>query len=622
MTTADLAPAPAHSRFTVSIPAATAALLALAILLWLISLPAIDPYKMTDLGLVSVLPRTFFLALALLIVGFCLTQVQDNASAGAPAAFVGAWIVIMHGTPAIIYGALRYAWAWKHVGVVEYIQRTGAVDPAIDNLPVYHNWPGFFGTATLFTEAAGLDNALPLANWAPVLFELLFAAAVLLVLRASTADSRLIWLGVWFFALTNWVGQDYFAPQAMAYLFYLTVIGICLWAFPAHVQIANLPIVRSLRRVPVLARLVAAIDRRAAPFCAQGIALPSLAIAQRRGLLAIVLVLLAGIAVSHQLTPLVTILALFALVIVGQCSARGLPFIMTLMTAAWLVTGASGFAAFGITALIASIGRADQNITANLIDASLFSPGLQVISNMARGLSAAVGLLAVLGWIRLFRRGYLSIPLTLLWFVPLGLLGVSGYGGEILFRVYFFALPFMAFFVAALFAPRAGAAWSWPMPLLTAVVSILLATGFLFAYYGHEQSNMFRSGEVAASEFLDTIAPDGALLVEATPNYPSRYQRYEQYVYIPLVAWARGNVEESQNAYSLDDIDIMMSSDTYPAAYLVITRGQLLELSRPGLASIEQIQREIEASPRFEVIFRNDDATIYTIAGRGPGARP
>lgn len=622
MTDADLAPAPAHSRFTVSIPAVTAVLLALAILLWLIAIPAIDPYGMTDLGLVSVLPRTFFLSLALLIVGFCLTQVQDNGPAWAPAAFIGVWIVIIHGTPAIIYSALRYAWAWKHVGVVEYIQRTGIVDPAIDNLPVYHNWPGFFGTATLFTEAAGLGDALPLANWSPVLFGLLFAAAVLLVLRASTADTRLIWLGVWFFTLTNWVGQDYFAPQAMAYLFFLTVIGICLWAFPAHIPIATLPIARPLRRVPVLARLGDALDRRAALFRAGGIALPPLATAQRRGLLAIVLVLLAGIAVSHQLTPLVTILALFALVIAGQCSARGLPFIMTLMTTAWLVTGASGFAAFGITEIIASIGRADQNISANLIDASLFTPGLQVISNMARGLSAAVGLLAVLGWIRLFRRGYLSVPLTLLWLVPLGLLGVSGYGGEILFRVYFFALPFMAFFIAALFAPRAGPPRSWPLPVLTAVASLLLATGFLFAYYGHEQSNFFRPGEVAASEFLDEIAPEGTLLVEATPNYPSRYQRYEQYVYVPLVAWARGNVEASQNAYSLDDIEDMMSSDAHPAAYLVITRGQLLELSRPGLASIEQIQREIEASPRFEAIFRNDDATIYTIVGRGPEARP
>lgn len=593
--------------------------LVIALVLWVAAIPAIDPDRMTDLGLISVLPPAFYLAMAALVAGFCLTLARAGGAGWAPAAYVGAWIVVIHATPAIVYGSLRYAWAWKHVGIVDYIQRNGRIDPAIANLPAYHNWPGFFGLASLLTEAGGFTDALKLAIWAPVAFELLFAAAVLLILRASTPDLRLAWLGVWFFTLTNWVGQDYFAPQALAFFCYLIVIGICLWAFVEAVELASTMVGRWLSRWEPIARLLAALDGRIARAQAAGTSLPAVSATQRRGLLAIALLLLAAIVVSHQLTPAVAVLALAALVVLGLCGARGLPVIVALLTAAWLVTGGAGYAAIGIREIVSSLGRAEQNVSANLIDPSMFTPGVRIVSNMARGLTAVVGILAVLGWIRRLRQGYFDLALTLLWLAPVGLLAIS-YGGEILFRVYFFALPLMAFYVAALFAPPLGASNAVRSLALVAIVSVPLATGFLFAYFGHEKANYFRPGEAAASDYLAEVAPDGALLVEASPNYPSRYRRYEQFVYVPLIAWPRGNVEESVNAYSLEDIERMMSDPAYPATYLVITRGQLLELSLPGLASIEAIQRQIDASRDFEVVYQNDDATIYRFTGPRPEA--
>ena len=592
--------------------------LALALALWAVSIPAIDLNLMTDLGLISVLPATFYLALLALILGFCLTLARSAGQGWAPVAYVASWIAIIHGTPALIYGSLRYSWAWKHVGIVDFIQRKSSVDPAIDSLTPYHNWPGFFGAAALVTESAGFPNALDLASWAAVLFELLFAAGVLLVLRASTPDHRLAWLGVWFFVVTNWVGQDYFSPQAMAYVLYLVVVGACLWAFATRLPLAATGIGQFLGRWRPLARLIAFLDCRIVTAQVAGSALAPTSAAQRRGLLAIVIVLLAAIAVSHQLTPLITILALAALVLFGQCAAGGLPLLMFLFSAMWLVTGASHFAAFGITAILNSFGQTNENISANLIDPSLFSSGFRIVSNMARTVTAAVGLLAILGWLRRFWQGYLDLSLTLLAVVPLGALAVSGYGGEILFRIYFFALPFLAFYVAALFVPKDSPEKAALPMVAAAVASIVLATGFLFAYYGHEQSNYFRPDEVAAAEYLADTAPDGSLIVEASPNYPSRFRRYEQFVNIPLIAWPRGNVEASTNAYSLDDIVAMMRDTRYSAAYLIVMRSQLLDLSQPGLESIESIQREIEASGLFKVIYQNDDTTIYTLAARVP----
>jgi hypothetical protein len=200
------------------------------------------------------------------------------------------------------------------------------------------------------------------------------------------------------------------------------------------------------------------------------------------------------------------------------------------------------------------------------------------------------------------------------------MLVLSSYGGEILFRVFFFALPFMAFYVGALVPGDAQGRFRWLQWLVTAGLSALLITGFLFAYYGHEDSNYFPPDEVAAAEYLDAVVPPGSLVVEVTPNYPSRYSRYEEYTYIPLIAWPRGNVEESENAYTLDQIVEMMADPRYTDAYLIVSHGQLATLSVPGLQSIVDIQREIEESSQFEVVYQSPNAEIYTLAARDPGA--
>ena len=135
---------------------------------------------------------------------------------------------MIHGTPAIIYDTLRYSWAWKHVGIVDYIQRHGSVESDVETLSAYHDWPGFFTLSALVTDVAGVRAATAFAAGAPVLFNLAFVGGLFLIFRSLTRDRRLLWLAIWLFVLADWVGQDYFAPQAMAYFLYLVVIGICV----------------------------------------------------------------------------------------------------------------------------------------------------------------------------------------------------------------------------------------------------------------------------------------------------------------------------------------------------------------------------------------------------------
>src|SRR5207244_3741989 len=75
-------------------------------------------------------------------------------------------VAILHATPAILYGTLRYSWAWKHVGVIDFISHHGIEFHLGGVLGAYQGWPGFFALNSFLTSASGQGSALSYASWA------------------------------------------------------------------------------------------------------------------------------------------------------------------------------------------------------------------------------------------------------------------------------------------------------------------------------------------------------------------------------------------------------------------------------------------------------------------------
>jgi hypothetical protein len=201
------------------------------------------------------------------------------------------------------------------------------------------------------------------------------------------------------------------------------------------------------------------------------------------------------------------------------------------------------------------------------------------------------------------------------------MLGGNGYGGEILFRVYFFALPFLAFFGGAVIYPSLQAGHKWWTMLLNIVVSAALLVGFGFAYYGKDQMYYFTQQEVDAAEFLYNSAPPGALLIEGSRNYPSFFRHYE---YFTNVAISR-EPKESLQRIMREPAETMarwMSNKKYSAAYLIITRSQKADINllpqsmRAG--SLEKIEAALAQSPYFKTVYANRDARIFALAAPNP----
>ncbi|MCB9098839.1 MAG: hypothetical protein H6632_04805 [Anaerolineales bacterium] len=594
--------------------------LGLVVLVWGLSLPAINPRHMDDLGLLRIFPLSIYAALAVLLISFGFMVYRLETHPSILMLYVIVLIFIIHGTPTLVYGTLRYSWAWKHIGIIDYIERFGTVDPNINVLNAYHNWPGFFTLNAFITQAAGLEDPLRIAMWAPVFFNLIDLGALLLIFTSFTKDKTLIWLAIFIYYLTSWVGQDYYSPQALNYFLHLVILGVALrWA-----RLAVPPSPRKLKRwfrFNWVAIVIYKFLRRSN----RGQLLTTDSPPLNRLTIVTIVILLGGtIASSHQITPFMTIMALAALVIFQRIKERSLPIIMIVLTFGWLMFGATAFMRHEVTEIITSFGQITENVDSNLRDTSEASPGQQLVSKMGRGLTLLTWGLAFLGGGRRFRWGYWDLSIALLAVAPFMILAGNSYGGEAIFRVYLFSLPFMAFFVAALLRPHPRLSASFLTFMITILICGTLLTGFLFAYFGKEQQYYFTPQEVEAGAFLQNIAKPNSLLIEGSRNYPSRFHNYEYFTYVAI---SREPDDSLMNVVNqpIKTLSRWMDNPDYTAAYLIITRSQKMEVDSLGempLGSLDKIEQALTRSPQFQVIFENQDAKIFTLADQIDNIKP
>jgi hypothetical protein len=571
--------------------------LAIAVGLWIWALVLTDLDRIGDFGLLSALPVPFYAALGVLTLGF-LVGVRSAAGSRVLAAYLVLFVAVVHASPAMLYGTLRYAWAWKHVGVVDYLMRHHGLDPELSFLPVYQNWPGFFGVAAALTDAAGLRSALSFASWAPPFFELLNLVAVWVIVSALSEDRRVRWTACWFFLIANWVGQNYFAPQAFVFFLYLVAIGIAL---------------RSLSRRPAAPRLL----RKVVPALrttAAGETVPDER-PRERGTVLVLWIVFAAVATSHPLTPIVLTAALAGLVLVGVLRVRTLPLIMAAMTVGWMMTGARAYTGRNTDSIFSGVGSFSANLSSNLVQLSKVDESQRIVAQMGRIEVATIAVLAVLGVLRRLKRGEWDAAGIVLLASPLVILVGGNYDGEALFRVFLFALPFAAFFVAQLLYPSTESGRGWFTTAVAVGISVVVLSGFLFAYYGKEAWSYFSTGEVRAAEIAYDNAPRPTLLVEGTRDYPNQFQYAEDITYVALASEPTASVRQVL-ARPVAKLTEWLGDTRYKRAYVIITRAQKEQVDALGplpRGSLARVEDTLLSSPRFETVYHDRDASVFRL---------
>ena len=577
---------------------ATLASVLVALALWAVLLQGVDPGKSSNLGLISALPPTIVVPFGLLLASFafCIRRMPHNTPILLLHAI--ALIVMLYGVRGMIDQVPAFKVTWRHIGIADVINRTGEIDPTID---AYFNWPGFFTLFAFLARIAGFSSIEPFAAWAPVFFNLLYLAPLLVIMRTATKDSRVVWVAILTFYLTNWIGQDYLSPQALAFFLHLVVIALVLRWF-TRTGDPDLP-------------------------DASGIRLKAM-------LMVVTLVITAFAIPSHQLTPFATVAALAALLLCRRLVARGLPVIITVMTGTWLVLVATDYLSGHQKNVTGGIGDIGGTLTNNV--------GVRITGNVPRLLvldlrlltTVVVWLLALFGAWRLHRNRRLDRAFAAVAVSAFPLIALQSYGGEVLLRVYLFTLPFAAFFIASAIFPTPASRRSPAAPFVVFVLSVLALVGFAITRYGNERIDYFTPNEVSAIRFVYANAPptqssgDGSrrqkfLMLAGSDNLPWESARYEQCAcstVTKLPGWESMRLATPNPAPAIMNARDLMRRYERAGAYMIFTRSTKAAVDLIGASpkgSLANFEVAVAQSKYFRRVYANPDAEVFVLSAPG-----
>ena len=330
------------------------------------------------------------------------------------------FLVVVHGTPAVLYETLRYSWAWKHLGLVDYLARHHTVDTHVANLNVYQSWPGFFSTAATWFVGSHASSWIGPAQWAPLFFELLDVLALYAIFHMLESDRRVVWTALWLFSLGNWIGQDYFSPQAFAFFLYLVVVLVVVrWPAGGRRCRGSRACARPRHRRVDGRALTGAVGRGRA-LCT------------------------AAIASSHPLTPFVLVVGVGARRDRGRARRSPARVAVAAVVAAWLVTGGLGYMRASLPSILGELTSLGGTVDQSLSKSAHASASQHVVSLMGRVEVVVVVVVAARGSRAPSPPRPVGRDRVALAVAPVAILAGGAYGGEAVFRVYFFALPFLA----------------------------------------------------------------------------------------------------------------------------------------------------------------------------------
>jgi hypothetical protein len=184
------------------------------------------------LGLASVLPLSFWVSLGLVCLSLVTYMVVPPERCSERKLFVQVLCltIILYWTALITEPNTRIASGWFHFGEAKYVIDYGQISPErVD----YHQWPLWF----VLTAALSIVSNLPanlLMKGGVMVFSIFYLVALRAMAGHFTRDIRKVYLFISIFTIGNWIGQDYWSPQFVAFLMY-----IMLWIFVLRFPVRN-----------------------------------------------------------------------------------------------------------------------------------------------------------------------------------------------------------------------------------------------------------------------------------------------------------------------------------------------------------------------------------------------
>lgn len=550
-------------------------------------------------GLFGSLGPGLVVGLAIVVVAAVVALVR-GVGVAVPVVVLGGTIQLAQ---AITYGMPTVMAAARHIGVLEYIRQYGGTNPAAD---IFQTWSGLFGGGAWVADVAGIENAMLIAAWVPVL--LAFATVIAVGVLASNwlPGVRRPWIAAFLTAMTGSLNTTYFSPQSVGIL--LSIVILVLATGPLRntvVTLADGSVGSALR-------------------------------ARRTGLSRVIAI--AGIsivlAVTHQISPYLTVAALVVLVVFKLVRPWWLPLVVLVPAVVFAVLNGSVLDKF---LSLGAVGKVLDNVQPPSHDATVFAQPL--VTRLAFDIPAAV--LVLIGLVALatvlLRRDRLHWALLVAGASPISLLVATNYGQEGIFRVVLFATPWIAMLAAALPSPAGHLAWvgslvgrmmrptAVQVAVAAAGVAVLVGVG-AFGQTALDWNRVMTRSESAATQLYDKTAPKGSvmLLTGSAIAVPSNTgARYFDVGYLSREALTK--YQDPNGPYdATKDVDVMTSKlvGTWPATgyYALVAEPFGAYGERYGYqtdAHYQELAAAMAKSPYWKAVWSEGTTVMYELTPAG-----
>ncbi len=501
----------------------------------------------------------------------------------------------------------EYSWTYKHFGVVDLFSAVGHV---VDPSDVYQQWPAFFTGAAHLSTLAGLGPE-HYATWSSTLRSLINLIVVAAVFRALSDDRRVIWTGVFLSVALLWVDQIYFAPQGFAYTLALGFFAIVLTYLRDD---PRLPTSRGPDPTSVLSSMRRTVLRGlpATPPCSarvRGVALI--------GAVAVFVPIIA----SHQLTPYIVAVGIVSLGVLGLLRPRWLGPLLLVLAVLYLVPRYGSVSHFSIFDVDVFRNAGGNKTSIRTPEQAFSADAVRVLALGTWGLTLLVAVL------RFREIGTMAVPVVL-GFSPMIFLAVGSYGGEAIYRVFMFSLPWCAFIlgremVRCLDRLPSGLTRRWAAG--TGLI-VMLSVATLAAQQGLQGQfalNRVPPADVVAVRHLETTIAPGSSIALLVADAPTRSTRN----------YGAINVGRPTDTVVLDDPEFLGATLTTPQEldhvlsyvrklggpdqYLIVSRQMATSAAFFGLVppgAIDHVRNELRNSLQWRIVVDNPEIGIYRVA--------
>ena len=440
-------------------------------------------------------------------------------------------------------------------------------------------------------------NPLSYAGWAELGFSLLDVLLVFAIARTIRRGAAFTWTVTLLFAVGNWVGQNYYAPQAFSFALYLTACLLLLRYATAEPGRLGRWAERLLTRPALRAGPGTPSDeppRNGTPLAATiG-----------------VLLLQAVMVASHQLTPFLAVMAVLPLSVLGFFRPRWVGPAMLGLAVLYLVPNFTYVQEhFGLFSGFDPVANVTYSPAAPAASTAAVLQGRGV--NLISGIVLAI---AFAGYLRNLWNGNVRLTLIVMWLAvapALSLLGQT-YGGEGKFRVFLFGLPWYAIGGAWLLTGVADRPMHRLLAWLRGVVLVVLTALFVFTYYQPEADYQVPRSDVAAAQWLDGSLNAGNAVIAASGNFPVLIgPNY------PLISEPQSTLTDlatsSPEQLTADDVKRVITGLQRPT-FIVFSDNQTRYADAHHLLSESQmagLEAGLAGDPDIQLVYDVDGVRIY-----------